>query len=198
MWNESRQQQFLEYLLTFLLHNTVSHMPESRSGHTKVNSCINLSYWALECILYQLKLPLFWLAALGPLQRNLLLSERMLANKRYNPYLIKNILSTGRWKLYAPSSPLLYHQPKHPPLHSAICHAHHASRQGPGPQWSRTGCCTEGIEARITPPNQPAPPCLAAPMHTVVFPCRQHRTAQLQSPAGCEQCLRVIVILWNQ
>ena len=49
--------------------------------------------------------------------------------------------------------------------------------------------------------NTSQPTCttmLAAPMHTVVFPCRQHRTAQLQSPADCEQCLRVIVILWNQ
>lgn len=97
-----RQQQFLEYLLTFLVDNTVNHMPKSRSGHTKVNSCINLSYRAPECILYQLKLPLFWLAALGPLQRNLLLSERMLANKRYNPYLIKKYSIYRKMKALCP------------------------------------------------------------------------------------------------
>lgn len=146
-------------------YKTWSHLPKSRNGHTNVDSYINLSYWALECIHYQLKLTLSWLAAFGPLERkeSIAIRERMLANKRYNPYLIKNIIPTGRWKLYVPSSPSLHHQPKHPPRLPAICQACHASRQGPGPQWSRTGCCAEGREARITPPKQPAPWCWLHP-----------------------------------
>lgn len=49
---------------------------------------------------------LFWLAAFGPLQRIYgYQRERMLANKRYNLYLIKNKVSTGRRKLCVPSSP---------------------------------------------------------------------------------------------
>lgn len=81
MWNESSQQQFLQYshsVQTFLVHNTVSHLPESRNGQTKI---LMLKSVTLSPLIYSL--PLFWLAASVPLQRmNLLVSEGENGNKQ--------------------------------------------------------------------------------------------------------------------
>lgn len=76
---------------------------------------------------------------------------------------------------------------------SAICHACHASRQGPDPKRSRTGCCAEGRELRVTPPKQPAPP-------SWLHPCTPQLAQGCIShvPPDCEQCLRAVGIVWNQ
>lgn len=200
MWNESSQQQFLQYshsVQTFLEHNTVSHLPESRNGQTKI---LMLKSVTLSPLIYSL--PLFWLADSVPLQRmNLLVSEGENGNKQK-----LQSISDQKYHIYRdikPQCPILcptaYH-PKHPPLLSSICHVCQASRPVLVPIKAELGACAEGKEARITPPKQPAhhSGCTHA-HHTLPLHTAQDCTAAISvaSPPECEQCLRVLGIAWN-
>lgn len=99
MWDGSRQQQFLQYLA----HTQYTALSRNKGK-----------------FLFQPVIPSSWMHSLPPETPTLLAScfwpttkariycyqrERMLANKRYNPHLTKNLLPTGRWKLYTPSPP---------------------------------------------------------------------------------------------